>query len=112
MNSTINAFVNSSVAEQVLLQMPKGMSGEVTGVIIPFKDQKSADIVKSQLKDLSVKLKTIQPVFTSHKIFFFHSLSVGILMISEELPTSEPNPSLINQTCVVHEFQCDRCDAG
>ena len=76
------------------------MSGEVNPVIIPFKDQKSADIVKSQLNDLSVKPKTtIQPVFTNHKI-------------GEEFPMREPKLSFINQSCVVYEFQCDRCDAG
>ena len=42
---------------------------DVTRVVIPFKDQDSADIAKTQLKDLSIKLQTtIQPVFVSRKI--------------------------------------------
>ena len=38
-------------------------------VVLPFKDQISADIVKEQLKDLSLKVNTTtQPVFASRKI--------------------------------------------
>ena len=45
------------------------MENDVTRVIIPFKDQVSADVLKTQLKDLSLKLQTtIQPVFVSRKI--------------------------------------------
>ena len=56
--------------------------------------------MKTQLKDLSVKLQTsVQPVFTSHKI-------------AQEFPTSEPKPQLIDQQCVVYNFKCDQCDAG
>ena len=62
--------------------------------------QESANIVKTQLKDLSVKLQTIvQPVFTSRKI-------------AQEFPTSELKPQLIDQQCVVYNFKCDQCDAG
>ena len=44
--------------------------------------------MKTQLKDLSVKLQTsVQPVFTSRKI-------------AQEFPTSEPKPQLIDQQCV------------
>ena len=56
--------------------------------------------MKTQLKDLSVKLQTIvQPVFTSRKI-------------AQEFPTSELKPQLIDQQCVVYNFKCDQCDAG
>ena len=65
-----------------------------------FKDQESANIVKTQLKYLSVKLQTIdQPVFTGHKI-------------AQEFATSEPKPHLIDQQCVVYNFKCNQCDAG
>ena len=41
----------------------------MTRVVIPFKDQNSANFVKIQLKDLSLKLQTtVQPVFVSRKI--------------------------------------------
>ena len=39
------------------------MTENTTQVVIPFKDQESANIVKIQLKDLSAKLQTtVQPV--------------------------------------------------
>ena len=55
MDSTIETFVNLRVADQSLMQS-KSTTENTTWVIIPFKDQESANIVKMQLKDLSVKL--------------------------------------------------------
>ena len=64
-------------------------------VILPFKDQITADIVKKQLKDLSLKVHTtIQPVF-----------------VSRDLNVKETKPPIVNQQCVVYSFQCDLCDA-
>ena len=61
-NSTINTFVNSRVADQQPLQASGKLAGnDVTRVVIPFKDQYSADIVKTQLKDLSIKLQNHNP---------------------------------------------------
>ena len=98
-DSTVKNFLNFRVADQSLLRS-KSTTESTTRVVIPFKDQESANIVKTQLKDLSVKLQTIvQPVFTSRKI-------------AQEFPTSEPKPQLIDQQCVVHNFKCDQCDAG
>ena len=55
-NSIIKSFVDSKVCDK---QQP----------LSPFKDQISADIVRKQLKDLSLKVHTtIQPVFVSRKI--------------------------------------------
>ena len=69
-------------------------------MVLPFKDQISADIVKKQLKDLSLKVHTtIQPVFVSRKI-------------EQELNVKETKPPIVNQQCVVYGFQCDLCDAG
>ena len=56
--------------------------------------------MKTQLKDLSVKLQAIVlPVFTSREIAL-------------EFPTSEPKTQLIDQECVVFDFKCDQCDAS
>ena len=67
---------------------------------VPFKDQISADILKEQLKDLSLKVNaTIQPMFVSRKI-------------EQELSVKETKPSIVNEQCVVFNFQCDLCDAG
>ena len=69
-------------------------------ITLPFKDQKSADSVRRQLSDLGKKIgRVLQPVFTSRKI-------------SEDLKVTETKPSLVNQQCVVYEFQCDSCDSN
>ena len=68
---------------------------DVTRIVIPFKDQDSANIVKTQLKDLSIKLQTtIQPVFVSRKI-------------GQDLQECENKPQLVNQQCVVYQFKCN-----
>ena len=73
---------------------------DVTRIVIPFKDQDSANIVKTQLKDLSIKLQTtIQPVFVSRKI-------------GQDLQECENKPQLVNQQCVVYQFKCNLCDTG
>ena len=56
--------------------------------------------MKEQLKDLNLKVNTtIQPVSASRKI-------------EQELNAKEAKPSIVNEQCVVYNFQCDRCDAG
>ena len=95
---TVKTFLNSRVTDQSLLRS-KSTTENTTRVVIPLKDQDSANILKTQLKDLSVKLQVIvQPVFTSRKI-------------AHEFPTNEPKPQLIDQQCVVYNFKCDQCDA-
>ena len=100
-NSTINTFINSSVADQQPWQPSQRLAGnDVTRVIKPFKDQDSANIVKLQLKDLSIKLKTtIQPVFVSRKI-------------GQDLKHCETKPQLVSQQRVVYQFKCNLCDTG
>ena len=69
-------------------------------LILLFKDQISADIVRKQLKDLSLKVDTtMQSVFVSPKF-------------ERELNVKETKPPIVNQQCVVYSFQCDLCDAG
>ena len=95
-NSTINTFIHSRVTDQQPLQDSGRLAGnDVTQVVIPFKDQDSANIVKTQLKDLSIKLQTtIQPVFVSQKI-------------GQHLKEWETKPQLVNQQRVVYQFKCD-----
>jgi len=67
-----------------------------------FKDRASADIVRTQLKDLSQEIQTtVQPVFVSQKI-------------EQDLKLREAKPPIENQLCLVYKFQCDlcACDAG
>ena len=70
------------------------------GIVLPFKDQKSANVVREQLADLSRKINAdISPVYTSRKI-------------KDEIKIKEDKPPLVNQQCVVYSFQCGLCDAG
>jgi len=57
-NSAINTFIYSRVADQQPLQVSGRLVGnDVTHVVIPFNDQDSANIVKTQLKDLALSSK-------------------------------------------------------
>ena len=67
-NSTITRFIAIKASEQPV-PSPTNNSPEPVRVVVPFKDQASADSLRTQLKDLSRKINTtIQPVFVSHKI--------------------------------------------
>ena len=62
-------LTNSAIKQQRLQASGRLAGNDVTRVVIPFKDQDSANIVKKQLKDLIVKLQTtIQPVFVNMKL--------------------------------------------
>ena len=74
-----------------VLLSPSKEPDDTVRVILPFKDQISADIVKKQLKDLSLKV---------HR------------KIERDLNVKETKPPIVNQQCVVYSFQCDLCDAG
>ncbi|XP_068689023.1 uncharacterized protein [Montipora foliosa] len=95
-NSTITRFIESRNQPQV---------GDVQAnaplrIILPFKDQRSSDVVRRQLSDLGKKLNSdLRPaVFTSKKI-------------ADDIKVAEAKPPLIKQQCVVYKFKCDLCDA-
>ena len=91
-NSTIKSFVDSKVCDQQQPLSSSQQTDHTIRVVLPFKDQISADI--------SLKVNTtIQPVFVSRKI-------------EQELSVKETKPPIVNQQCVVYSFQCDLCDAG
>ena len=102
--STIHQFVASKVSEesQTQQQVPDNNEAPIR-IVLPFKDQKSADAVRRQLADLSRKInatiRSISPVYTSRKI-------------KDEIKVREDKPPLVNQQCVVYHFQCNLCDAG
>jgi len=94
-----NVWGSFFVCDQQPLSPPK-KTGDIVRVVLPFKDQVSADTVKKQLKDLSLKVQTtVQPVFVSRKIV-------------QELKVQETKPLIVNQQCVFYRFQCDLCDGG
>ena len=100
-NSTSNNFVSSRVADSQPSQASAEMTScDVTRVVTPFKEQDSANFVKTQLKDLSLKLHTtIQPEFVSNKI-------------GQDLQECETKSQVVNQQCVLYHFQCNPCDTG
>ena len=69
-------------------------------IVLPFKEQKSADSVRKQLKNLG-KLLNIDlcPVFISRKV-------------GEDLKHKEIKPALINEQSVVYKFECGWCDVA
>ena len=94
-NSTITRFIESRNQQQVR----DVQRNAPVRIILPFKDQRSADIVRRQLSDLGKKINSdIRPVFTSKKI-------------ADDIRVAEAKPPLTNQQCVVYKFKCDLCDA-
>ena len=71
-DTTIKIFVASKAEDQQ--PIPTSVDSPTVGIVLPFKDQVSADFVRKQLKDLSQKTHTaIQPVFVSNCLEFYHS---------------------------------------
>ena len=98
-NSTLHTFLHSRIVDKQPSQTPHKPRA-IVRVVIPFKDQESANYVKKELKDLSIKVQTtVQPVFVSRKI-------------NQDLKVRETKPQIVNQQRVVYRFQCDLCDAG
>ena len=93
----INSAINRLQHPKDPVQTPSDSPVQIT---LPFKDQKSADVVRRQLGDLGTKInQQLQPVFTSKKI-------------ADHLRVTEEKPPLINQQSVVYEFICDLCDTN
>ena len=87
-NSTITRFIAIKATEQPVPSPTENNSPEPVRVVLLFKDQASADILRTQLKHLSQKINTtIQPVFVSHKI-------------ERDLKLREVKPPVVNPTIV------------
>ena len=99
-NLAVKQFVDSKVADQQQIPSTDTTPAPIR-VVIAFKDQVSANIVKKCLTDrVSLKINTtIQPVFISRKL-------------NEDLKFREVKPAIVNQQCLVYQFQCNLCDAG
>ena len=93
-NSTISRFVAARASDQPV--SPPAVSDRLDPirVVLPFKDQASADIVRAQLKDLSHKIQTtVQPVFVSQKI-------------ERDLKLREAKPPIVNQQFINFNVTC------
>ncbi|XP_020904502.1 uncharacterized protein LOC110242811 [Exaiptasia diaphana] len=96
-NRIINRFVLDKTASTKLPTLDS-TTMVIARVPLPFKDQKSADSVKRQLKELGSKIRiNFQPVFVSKKL-------------EDEIKITEKKPSLVNQQRVVYQFKCSFCD--
>ena len=101
-NNSIRRFIKLKldINQSVQQQSTTKTKDNPIRVILPFKDQKAANSVRRQLKDLSRKIDIeVSPVFTSRKL-------------KEQIKIKENKPPLVSQQCVVYKFECDLCDAG
>ena len=75
----------------------KTKSDETLRVSLPFKDQVSANMVKRQMRDLSLKIGIdVQQIYNSKKL-------------EQDLKLKEIKPPIVNQHSVVYCFKCDLC---
>jgi len=66
-NSTVKLFIASKVKDPQ--PRPAQKENPTVGIVLPFQDQDSADLVHKQLTELSLKTHIVfQPVFVSDKI--------------------------------------------
>ncbi|XP_078358572.1 uncharacterized protein LOC144643247 [Oculina patagonica] len=99
-NSTITRFIAIKASEQPVPSPTDNNTPEPVRVVLPFKDQSSADSLRAQLKDLGQKIDhAIQPAFISHKI-------------ERDLKIREVKPPVVSQQSLIYHFKCDLCDAG
>ena len=99
-NSTISRFVATKASDQPVSAPAVSERSDPIRVVLPFRHQVSADVVRAQLKDLSQKIQaTVQPVFVTQKI-------------GRDLKLREAKLPIVNQQCLVYKFECDLCDAG
>ena len=97
--STIRRFIESNVPEGSHTRLADKREAPVR-IVLPYKDQKSANVVRKQLADLSRKINAdISPVYTSRKI-------------KDEIKVREDKLPHVSEQCVVYSFQCGLCDAG
>jgi len=69
-------------------------------IVLPFKDQRSANSARRQLGELGRKIGIdICPVYTSCKI-------------GHEVKPKEKKLPIINQQCVVYYYRCGLCHAN
>ena len=98
-DATITSFLHSVLMDKDQVKKNNAMSERnIVRVVLPFKDQRSADFVRKQLKDLGNNIgNPIQTIFTSPKI-------------GEQLQIQERKPPVVSRQSVVYQFKCDLCD--
>ena len=97
--NTIRNFIEMTVTENVCSkQQVSDEQDTPIRIVLPFKDQKSANAVRHQLSDLSRKINAVvQPVYVSRKI-------------KGNFKPKEHKPPIVNQQNVVYYYKCGLCD--
>ena len=98
----IHSMISNFITSKQTPAPPRKSTPDLQSVriVLPFKEQKSADSVREQLKDLGKLLNVdLCPVFISRKV-------------GEDLKHKEIKPALINEQSVVYKFECGWCDAS
>ena len=98
--NTIRHFIETKVTENACpKQRVSDERDAPVRIVLPFKDQKSANAVRHQLGDLNRKIDAdVYPVYTS-------------LKIKGKIKPKEHKPPIANQQNVVYYFKCGLCDA-
>ena len=97
-DSTIANKVDSVRSQEPNSATTTTPENKTVRIVLPFKDKKSADAVKRQLKDLSSKIGVnVQLVCKSPKT-------------GDKLMVRQEKPSLVSQQCVVYKYKCHLCD--
>ena len=101
--NTIRHFIDTKVTENACPKQEVSDERDVpVRIVLPFKDQKSANAVRHQLSDLSRKIDAdVHPVYTSHKI-------------KGKFKPKEHKVPIVNQQNVyyfIYYFKCGLCDA-
>ena len=98
--NTIRNFIETKVTENACpKQRVSDERDAPVRIVLPFKDQKSANAVRHQLSDLNRKIDAdVYPVYTSIKI-------------KGKIKPKEHKPPIVNQQNVVYYFKCGLCDA-
>jgi len=83
--TAIKQFIVSKMSDDQRLSPTQD---NIIRVILPFKDQESANIVKKRFNNLSSKIQTtLRPVFVSRKL-------------NQDLQVREAKPAIVSQQCV------------
>jgi len=98
-DNTIRHFIEMRVTENVCSkQQVSDEQDAPTRIVLPFKDQKSANAVRHQLSNLNRKIDAVvQPVYVSKKI-------------KGHFKPKEHKPPIVNQQNVVYHYKCGPCD--
>ena len=99
-NRTVKNFVDSVQSGSQKPPQAPSQAEKTFRIVLPYKDQKSANVLRRWLKDLSVKIGNtaeIVPVFIHRKI-------------ESQLIHSENKPNAVNNQYVVYYLKCGLCD--